>query len=76
MKLLDLCYTAVLYEASLKTAIYAELTEALLQPTLISIPSQFLPFLWVIIGYITIAVAVSVFARNSNEIVSGRQIST
>lgn len=57
-------------------SINAELTETLLQPTLISLPSQFLPLLWVIIGYIAIAVAVSVFARNSHEIVNSRQTST
>lgn len=54
-------------------SINAELTESLLQPTLISLPAQFIPFLWVIIGYTTAALVVSFFARNSNEIVSRRQ---
>lgn len=53
--------------------INAELTEALLQPTLISLPAQFVPFLWVILGYTTAALAVPVLARNSNEIVSCRK---
>lgn len=53
--------------------INAELTESLLQPTLISLPAQFIPFLWVILGYTVAALAVSVFARNSNEIASRRQ---
>lgn len=52
-----------------------ELTESLLQPTLINLPAQFVPFLWVILGYTVAALGVSFFARNSNEIVSRRQTS-
>lgn len=53
--------------------INAELTETLLQPTLISLPAQFIPFRWVILGYTAIALAVSVFARNTHEIISRRR---
>ena len=53
-------------------SINAELTESLLQPTLISLPAQFIPFLWVILGYTAAALAVPVFAPSSNEIVEGR----
>ena len=55
--------------------INAELTETLLQSTLISLPAQFIPFLWVIIGYTVIALTVSVFARNTNVIISRRRTS-
>ena len=54
-------------------SINAELTESLLQPTLISLPAQFIPFLWVILGYTVAALGVSICFRNSNEIVSRRQ---
>lgn len=54
-------------------SINAELTESLLQPTLISLPAQFISFLWVVIGYTVAALAVLVFGRNSNEIVSRRK---
>ena len=53
--------------------INAELTETLLQPTLISLPAQFIPFRWVILGYTAIALAVSVFGRNTHEIISRRR---
>ena len=56
-------------------SINAELTESLLQPTLISLPAQFIPFLWVILGYTAAALAVPVFAPSSNEIVEGRHTS-
>ena len=52
--------------------INAELTETLLQSMLISLPAQLVPFLWVVIGYTIIALAVSVFARNSIEIINRR----
>jgi hypothetical protein len=54
-------------------SINAELTESLLQPTLISLPAQFIPFLWVILGYTAAALAVPVFAPSSNEIVARRK---
>lgn len=54
-------------------SINAELTESLLQPTLISLPAQFVPFLWVILGYTAAALGVSIFAKNSNEIVTRRK---
>ena len=54
-------------------SISAELAESLLQPTLISLPAQVVPFLWVILGYTAAALIVPVFAPNSNEIVDRRK---
>lgn len=51
-------------------SINAELTETLLQPTLISVPAQILPLLLVIIGYTILLFGVSVFGKNTNEIIS------
>ena len=48
-------------------AINAELTETLLQPTLISIPSQFLPIQIVIICAVLIAILTCVFLKNNLE---------
>lgn len=50
--------------------INAELTETLLQPTLISVPAQFLPFIGVIIAYTLLVLTVSVCAKNTNEAVA------
>ncbi len=47
--------------------INAELTETLLQPTLISVFSQFLPFVAVIIAFSLIFLFVAVFCKNTNE---------
>ena len=55
-------------------SINAELTETLLQPTMISLPAQFIPFLWVILGFTAVTLLVSVFAPNTNEIISRRRI--
>lgn len=54
-------------------SINAELTETLLQPTLVSVAYQFVPFLWVVIGYTVITLAVAVFGKNTNDIIWSRR---
>lgn len=51
------------------TSIHAELIETMLQPTLISVPSQFLPFSFVMIMLFTLIVLVDVKTKNTNEII-------
>ena len=50
-----------------KFAINAELTETLLQPTLISVPCQFLPIQVVVICAVIIAILACVFLKNNLE---------
>ena len=52
-----------------------ELTETLLQPTFISVPYQFLPFVFVIIVYIVVSLAVCIFCKNTNELVEKKSTS-
>lgn len=56
--------------------INVELAETLSQPVLVSLPAQFFPILWVVIGYTVITMGVSVFTRNTNEIISRRLAGT
>ena len=48
----------------------AELTETLLQPTLINVPSQVIPFNAVIIVFYLIAVLIAAQLKNSNDVTS------
>ena len=54
--------------------ISAELTETLLQPVLVSVPAQFVPFFWVIVGYIVIILGVAFFSKNTKEFIQRRSM--
>ena len=53
--------------------IHAELAETMLQPTLINIPAQIIPLLWVVLGYTVLVLAVALFAKNTNKIIENQK---
>lgn len=58
------------------TSIHAELIETMLQPTLISVLFQFMPFTIVIFLFIALVVLIDVKAKNTKEIIEKKNCST
>ncbi len=53
--------------------INATLTHTLLQPVFISVPAQFLPLVIVVIAFTVMALAIALFAKNTNERVAAHR---
>ena len=55
------------------TDIHAELVETMLQPTLISVPSQFVPFKFVMVCLFVLVILIDLIAPNTNKIIDQKK---